>query len=90
MQTVIVVYGLRVPLVNGGAVTRLLRGYENWAMLTNGAYLLLTEKSVEQVRDDIGRLLNEGDVIYVGTAPAPSAWSGLSEEVSNWILGSQK
>ena len=67
-------------------MARMIASYKNWARLTPTAYLIRTEKTPEQVRDDLQRILAEKDRLFVCVYSAPAAWWNLPEKVSNWIL----
>ncbi len=89
MKILIVSYDIKNPQLNYERLTGKIRSYENWAMLGGSAYLIMTDKTVVQVRDDLLPLLDAGDRLFVGTCPVPAAWSGLPDDVSRWILENQ-
>lgn len=89
MKTLIISYDLRRPEQNYEGLIQKIRGYSSWAKLGGSAYLIITNQTVTQVRDTLGSFLDLNDSLFVGTCPVPSAWKGLSDEVSKWILENQ-
>lgn len=89
-QMVVVIFELAQPGQSSEKLTRLIKEQASWARISNNAYLLLTEKTPVNIRDALLSGLSIGDKIYVGMSPAPSAWYGLPEEVSKWVIANQK
>ena len=86
----IIVFELGSPEVNSARVTKLIKNNPKWARLTDSAFLITSNRSPAEVRDSIKVALMPGDKIFVGSSPAPSAWRGLSDEISKWIHANQK
>jgi len=89
MRVLIVVYNLADPAQNREAVIRKIKAYGKFARLGDSAYLILTDAEPDAVRDKLLKVLGGEDRLFVGTAPAPSAWYGMPEAVSKWILANQ-
>lgn len=88
-RVLIISYDLMNPGQNYEGLLKKIKAHSNWARLGGSAYLIATESDPQTVRDDLMRVLDRGDKLYVGVAPAPSAWHGMPEEVSNWIHANQ-
>jgi hypothetical protein len=89
-QTLLIFYDLSDPGQNREALIKTIKSYGKWARLGNAAYLIVTDKGPVAVRDHLSASLTPNDKLFVGVASAPSAWTGLSESVSKWILANQK
>ena len=89
-HVLIVSYELTNPVINQEALTQRLKNLGSWARLTNSTYLIATKYDSVQVRDHLWEVMQQTDKIYVGVAPAPSAWDGMPNDVSQWILKNQK
>jgi hypothetical protein len=89
-QVLIVSYDLVNPGQNYERLLKLIKSYSSWARLGGSAYLIYTNLSPVQVRDNLRQALDPNDKIYVGVAPVPSAWSGMPDDVTNWIHTNQK
>ena len=89
-RTLLIFYELSDPGQNRAAIIRGIKSYKKWARLGDGAYLIVTDKDPVVVRDHLSAHLTPDDRLFVGVAPAPSAWTGLPEAVSKWILANQK
>jgi hypothetical protein len=88
-RVLIVSYDLHEPSETYERLLKLIKAYPSWAKLGGSAYLIYTAKTPTQVRDGLKKVLGASDRLYVGAAPAPSAWKGLPESVSNWIREKQ-
>ena len=89
MKTFIISYDLINPGKNYDALLQKIKNFPRWARLGGSAYLVLSDKSVVEVRDHLVAALDTNDRLFVGTCPVPSAWRGLPDEVSKWILENQ-
>jgi hypothetical protein len=89
MKTLIVTYELVAVEKNYSKLVAKIKAYESWAELSLFAYLILTNSTVQQVRDNLATVLDPKDKLFVGTCPVPAAWQGLPENVSKWILENQ-
>ena len=86
----IVTYDLSAPGRNYEEVHKAIKGHSGWAMLGGSAYVVLTDKSVVEVRDAIAAKLDSNDKLFVGVINAPAAWIGLTDEVSDWLKNNLK
>lgn len=89
-RVLIISYDLTNPGQNYEALVKLIKAHGTWARLGGSAYLIFTEATPVSVRDNLKAALDRNDKLYVGVAPAPSAWTGMSEEISNWLQENQK
>lgn len=85
-QVLIIFFDLADPSSNRAAVVRKIKSFGQPARLGDSAYLISTTETPVAVRDKVNAVMGASDRIYVGVAPAPSAWVGMPETVSNWIL----
>lgn len=85
----IITFDLENPTRNRATVLKRIKAFGAWARLSRSAYLISTNKTAKAIRDSFDDKIYRGDKLYVGAAPSPSAWRGLSEDVSNWILANQ-
>ena len=89
MKVLIVSYDLKKPTQNYERVIKKIRAYESWAKLGGSAYLILTNSTPVQVRNNLASDLDSNDQLFVGTCPVPSAWKGLPDDVAKWIMENQ-
>lgn len=90
MRVLIVSYDLVNPGQNYERLIKLIKQSGSWARLGGSAYLILTASTPVEIRDKLMAALDSNDKLFVGTAPAPAAWAGVPDDVSNWILANQK
>lgn len=86
----IISYDLGNPGRNYEALLQRIQAYGAWARLGGSAYLILTNQTTAQVRDNLIQVMDGNDKIYVGLLGNSAAWAGLGEQVSNWIRNNQK
>lgn len=89
MKILIVTYDLVNPGQNYEKLLQKIKAYTSWARLGGSSYLIATNDTIVQVRDTLIKVLDRNDKLFVGTCPVPSAWYGLPEDVSKWILENQ-
>ena len=85
-----ITYDLRNPGQNYEMLLQRIKKYPSWARLGGSSYLIFTDNSPQQVRDYLLPVLDNNDQLWVGVAPAPSAWHELPDDVANWIHENQK
>ena len=86
----IVSYDLSSPGRNYEEVHKAIKIYSGWAKLGGSSYIVLTTDSAAAVRDNIASALDLNDSLFVGSINAPAAWTGLSDEVSDWLKNNLK
>jgi hypothetical protein len=89
MQTLIIVFELTSPASHQERIIQKIHTFPRWARLAPNAYLIKTDHSPVQARDEFEKLLSKSDKIFIGSCPIPSAWYGQPEDVSKWILENQ-
>lgn len=89
-RTYIVTYELLRPGQNYEELISRIKSYETWAKLGGSEYIIVTTKSATQIRDYLINAIDSNDRIFVGILSAPAAWSGMSDEVSRWIINNLK
>lgn len=89
MKVFIVTYELADPGKNYQRLLKEIKTYPAWARLSQSSYLIATDATVAQVRNNLKTVLVSSDKLFVGTCPVPSAWHGLPDNVRKWILENQ-
>lgn len=84
-NVIIVTYDLVAPGRNYDKIIEKIQRYEGWARLADSSYLISTGHNAVDVRDDLLRVMDANDVLFVAPVGVPAAWWGLSNEVANWI-----
>jgi hypothetical protein len=86
----IVTYDLSNPGRNYEILLKKIKAHYAWARLGGSSYLILTEQTATQIRDNLTTVLDINDSLYVGLMSDTAAWKGFGDEVSNWIKNNQK
>ena len=88
-KTLIITYDLYKPGANYELLLRKIKSFGPWAKLGGSSYLIITSKTPVEVRNVLQEALDRNDKLFVSVCPPPSAWYGLPEDVSKWILNNQ-
>jgi hypothetical protein len=90
MKTLVVTFELKNSGFNYEKVVQKVKAScTSWARLTSSSFLIITNLSPETVRNNAMSVFQNGDRIFVSACPVPSAWSGVEDDVSKWILENQ-
>lgn len=85
MKVLIITYDLIAPDKNYESLLKRIKSHGQWSRLGGSSYLIYTAKSPEEVRNYLMEVLDSNDQLFVGVAPAPSAWYNLPPDVAQWI-----
>ena len=81
MQSYIVIYE---TATKANEFKNYLKGLSKWGRLTDDSWLVVTQKSATQIRDDLGALKSPGDRIFVVRSGYVAAWSNTRAS-HDWI-----
>ena len=90
MKTYIISYDLNTPGKNYEDLLKKIKAYTSWAKLGGSAYIIVTERTAVEIRDNLKSSLDSNDKLFVGVLKAPAAWTSLSDEVSKWVINHVK
>ena len=86
MNTIMVDYDLVSPGQQYTRIIDYIKGHGAWAHALKSKWLIRTNKTAMQVRDDVLRLIDTNDkVLVTDVTNASMAWHGLPSDVSEWI-----
>jgi hypothetical protein len=88
-RVLIISYDLVDPGQNYEGLLQGIKSYA-WARLGGSAYLIYTSDEPVAVRDKLMKLIDKNDKLFVSVVRAPAAWSGMSQDVSDWIRNQLK
>lgn len=89
MKAYIISYDLTNPGKNYEDLLKKIKSY-HWARLGGSAYVVVSENTAVEIRDNLKLVLDSTDKLFVGTLVAQAAWSGMPEEVSKWLINNIK
>lgn len=81
----IISYDLGKPTQRYNELAGRIRQYPSWAWLGQSVYLIETNSTAVEIRDNLKEFIDGNDKLFVGKIGAPAAWKGYSEDISNWI-----
>lgn len=81
----IVCFDLNFPGQKYDELVTLIKQDHRWARLGRYAYLVESELTAVELRDRCKTALGGNDKLYVGQVSLPAAWTGMSDNVGNWI-----
>lgn len=85
MAAYMVSYDLITPGKNYEKVIEKIKQSKNWARLGGSAYIVISDLSPAEVRASISAVMDANDKLFVGAIGAPAAWTGMTDEVSEWL-----
>ncbi|OYW50180.1 MAG: hypothetical protein B7Y36_06155 [Novosphingobium sp. 28-62-57] len=85
MGTYIVTYDLLKQGQNYDCITKKLKAYPTHWHMQGSVWLIETSQTAVQVRDNLSPCLDQNDKLFVASLDGEAAWSGYSNQVSNWV-----
>ena len=82
----IISYDLSSPGQAYESLLEKIKAYPSWARLGGSAYVIETDQTHIEVRDNLQIVLDSNDKLFVGAVSAPAAWYGLGDDVSKWLI----
>ena len=84
MPRYIITYDLSKPGRNYGDLYKRIKSYSTWAKITESSWAVSTDRTAEQIRDNLKEALDSNDKLLMGLL-GRSAWSGLTKELTDWL-----
>lgn len=81
----IVTYDLSQPGQNYDKLLNLIKAEMDWARLGGSSYLVESNSTAVALRDKYKAALDSNDQLYVGAVSSPAAWTGMPNDVTEWI-----
>jgi hypothetical protein len=89
MSLLLVNCDLRAPGRNYDDVYSQLKSYDNWWHHIESVWIVTTDKTPEEVRDDIAARADRNDkILGVDISNQPAAWPGIEQSGSTWLKNS--
>lgn len=86
MSLLLVTYDLQAPGRNYDDVYTQLKSYDNWWHHIESVWIVVTDKTPSQVRDDLMARADRNDkILVVDISNRPAAWTGIVEKGSTWL-----
>ena len=90
MSIYIVGYDLNKPGQDYTDLTNALKAYATWWHNLDSTWIIETNDTPVQVRDNLAQYLDKNDELLVAVIKAPAAWKGFNKNVSDWLLNHLK
>lgn len=82
-------YIVTYDLINTGknyeGLIHKIKEYGVWARLGGSSYVIVTEQTAVEIRSFLSEVIDSDDKLFIGVLNAPAAWTGMPENVSNWL-----
>lgn len=86
MRTLLVGYDLNRPGQEYDSLIARIKQYPRWWHHLDSTWLINTDHSAVQVRDELKRFLDSGDeLIVIDVSDRPAAWVGFSKRGADWL-----
>jgi len=70
---------------NYEALYERIKQYDNWCHPLESTWVIVTNQSTAQIRDNLIQALDRDDGLLVTRLTGEAAWYGLSDQVSTWL-----
>ena len=85
MGTYVIAYDLHKKGQNYDGVIKKIKSYGTWCHLQGSVWLVKTNSSAVNIRDNISSCLDANDKLMVAKLSGEAAWTGYSQQRSNWV-----
>jgi hypothetical protein len=86
MNSYLISYDLIGPNRDYTKIIEKIKKYQTWARPLESVWIVKTNNSAAQIRDNLITVLDNNDKLFVVNLSRDAAWKNLSGELSNWIM----
>ncbi len=86
MAVYMVGYDLNKPGQDYSELFKAIKAYGTWWHHLDSTWIIETEKTAVQVRDNLRQHIDDNDELLVATISAPAAWFGFDKKGSDWLM----
>lgn len=86
MKTYLIGYDLNRPGQNYTELFDAIKGYPKWWHYLDSTWIIKTNWTATQIRDDLKQHIDSGDELLVVRLTGEGAWTGFNERGSQWLL----
>lgn len=86
MKTYVVGYDLNKPGQDYAELIKALRAYPNWWHHLDSTWVIKTDWTTAQIRDDLMQHIDKSDELLVMRLSGEGAWTGFNQEGSDWLM----
>lgn len=86
MKTLLVGYDLNTPGKDYAKLIERLKTFPTWWHYLDSTWLIRSDQTAVQVRDDLKRLIDTNDeLLVIDVSGDVAAWAGFSDRAGQWI-----
>lgn len=90
MTTFFIIYDLNKEAENYSKKNKAVRDrikelFGTWWSHLDSTWLVVSDMTAKEIRDDIGSLLDENDELLVASSGGVGAWRGFNDKASKWL-----
>jgi len=85
MASYIVAYDLHQQGQNYDCIHKKLQAYGTYWHMQDSVWVLVTDQSTTQIRDNLLSCLDSNDKLFVGRLSGDAAWFGYPDNVTQWL-----
>lgn len=86
MPTCIVSYDLVAPDKDYAKLTGYLKSHTNWWHYLGSTWVVVTDLTAAQLRDDIAEHSDSNDRVLVVNSSGTGAWAGFPDKSNEWLM----
>ncbi|WP_417320227.1 CRISPR-associated protein Cas2 [Erythrobacter aureus] len=85
MSAYIVTYDLHKQGQNYDCLVKKLKQYSGWFHMQGSVWVISTNSTSTQIRDDLKSCLDSNDKLFVGKLSGEAAWWGYTQVDTDWL-----
>lgn len=85
MPAFVVAYDLKKVGQNYTCIADKLDAYPTHWHMQGSVWIIASDKTAAQIRDDLRACLDTNDECFVGSLGGEAAWCGYSDDISRWL-----
>lgn len=85
MSAYIVSYDLHQQGQNYTCLIEKLKGYGTHWHMQQSVWIVVTNQTAVQIRDNLSPCLDSNDKLFVGKLSGEAAWKGYSSSITQWL-----
>lgn len=86
MSSYMIGYDLNKPGQDYTELHEAIKAYDNWWHYLDSTWIIVTNDSAAEVRDNLKVHIDSGDELLVAKLSGEAAWTGFVKRGSDWLM----
>ena len=85
MTAYLISFDLNNPGQNYDDIDNAIKAYGTWCKIVTTTYVIVSEKSAKEIRDDLQKHIDSNDKLFVLKSGVEAAWTGFKQSTTDWL-----